>query len=363
MSDKVKNKVVAIGFVLVLVLFFLINILKNDEKISNTERRTLAQFPEITVKKVINGDTSDQFEKYVTDQFIGRDTFRSIKSFFNINIFNQKDNNKLFIKDNAIYKIEYPLNENNVDKTAQKINNIYETYLQGMNVHYAIIPDKNYYLEDENYLKMDYLQLKQIMQETLKYMNYIDIWESLTLEDYYRTDTHWKQENLNEVVKVIQEGMNLEKIDVQYVEQEIGDFYGVYYGQLGLDVEPDKIKILNNEILEKCITYNWETQKQGQVYDMKKWEKSSDKYDIYLSGATPLISIENPNSSTEKELLLFRDSYGSSIAPLLINNYKKITLIDTRYISSKLLGEYVDFQEQDVLFLYNTLVLNQNILK
>ena len=38
-------------------------------------------------------------------------------------------------------------------------------------------------------------------------------------------------------------------------------------------------------------------------------------------------------------------------------------LIDIRYISSKLLGEYIEFNDQDVLFLYSTLVLNQNILK
>ena len=66
---------------------------------------------------------------------------------------------------------------------------------------------------------------------------------------------------------------------------------------------------------------------------------------------------------TNKELLLFRDSFGSSIAPLLVENYSKITLIDLRYISSMILDKYIDFKEQDVLFLYSTVVLNQNILK
>ena len=84
---------------------------------------------------------------------------------------------------------------------------------------------------------------------------------------------------------------------------------------------------------------------------------------MFLSWATPIITIENPNAATSKELLLFRDSYGSSLAPLLVQNYSKITLLDIRYISSKLLGEYIEFNDQDVLFLYSTLVLNQNILK
>ena len=76
-----------------------------------------------------------------------------------------------------------------------------------------------------------------------------------------------------------------------------------------------------------------------------------------------MISIENPNAKTDKELLLFRDSFGSSLAPLLVENYSKITLIDLRYVSRQLLENFIDFENQDVLFLYSTVVLNQNVLK
>lgn len=61
--------------------------------------------------------------------------------------------------------------------------------------------------------------------------------------------------------------------------------------------------------------------------------------------------------------MLFRDSFGSSIAPLFLENYSKITLVDLRYISKDVLENYIEFDKQDVLFLYSTLVLNQNIFK
>ena len=57
---------------------------------------------------------------------------------------------------------------------------------------------------------------------------------------------------------------------------------------------------------------------------------------------------------------MFRDSFGSSIAPFFIDGYSQITLVDTRYISPSLLGDYVDFTDCDVLFLYSTLVLNKS---
>lgn len=361
MKDKDKNIIITIGFIAILLMILLTNIFKQDQEISITERRKLAQFPEITLKKIINGDVTKKIEEYTIDQFLARDTFREIKSFFNIHILRQQDNNKLFEKKEAIYKMEYPLKEDNVNKSIDKINEVYEKYLQGMNVYYAIIPDKNYYLKEDKHLKIDYNKLKQIATSKLKSIKYIDIWEELELEDYYRTDLHWKQENLQKVVEKIQTEMNIENVEKQeYTKTNVGNFYGTYYGQLGAKLKPDEIYILTNDIIEKCKTYNYEKKEIGTVYDRNNHK---DKYDIYLSGATPLIDIENPNASTEKELLLFRDSFGSSIAPLLIQNYKKITLIDIRYMSSTLLDKYIEFDDQDVLFLYSTLVLNQNILQ
>lgn len=362
MKNKTKNIIISIGFVTVLVIVLFINIVTEDKQISITERRKLAQFPKINIERILNGEIMKEWEKYATDQFVARDFFRSIKSFFSINILWQKDNNNLFEKDGAIYKIDYPLNKDNINKSATKINEIYEKHLQGMNVYYAIIPDKNYYLEKDDHLKIEYDELKKIMQNRLNKIKYIDIWNSLSLEDYYRTDLHWKQENLYNTVNTIQNAMNINnKIDKKdYKINEIGDFYGSYYGQLGVKMLPDKLYVLTNDIIENCVTYNFENKKVGKIYDNSI---SADKYDIYLSGPTTLISIENPNATTNKELLLFRDSFGSSIAPLLVENYSKITLIDIRYISSKIIDEYINFENQDVLFLYSSLILNQNVLK
>lgn len=360
MQEKTKNIIVTVGFLTILLVVFFTNIIIKDKEISKSERRKLSQFPEINISKIFSGDFTKDFDKYSVDQFIARDSFRSIKAFNSMYVFRQKDNNKLFEKDGAIYKIEYPLNTNNVQKSANKINEIYTKYLQNMNVYYSIIPDKNYYLENDDHLKIDYNELSSIMSNSLKDLKYIDISNSLKLEDYYKTDLHWRQEKLNSVVNTIKTNMNLSTNEPKYEIKGAGEFYGTYYGQLGINVQPDDMYILTNETIEKCITYNYETKEYGKIYSQNK---TIDKYDIYLSGATPLITIENPNVNTKKELLLFRDSFGSSIAPLFVQDYSKITLIDIRYISSKLLDQYINFENQDVLFLYSSLILNQNVFK
>ena len=81
---------------------------------------------------------------------------------------------------------------------------------------------------------------------------------------------------------------------------------------------------------------------------------------LFLGGSATIQKITNPVSDTGKRLIVFRDSFGSSIAPLLVHEYNEIILVDIRYISSKLLGDYVDFKDADVLFLYSTLVINSS---
>ena len=81
-------------------------------------------------------------------------------------------------------------------------------------------------------------------------------------------------------------------------------------------------------------------------------------YDIFLSGATAYEEIINNNIESDKELIIFRDSYTSSFAPLMLNGYKKITLIDLRYGYLEQLMEKIEIKNQDVLFLYSTSLIN-----
>ena len=106
--------------------------------------------------------------------------------------------------------------------------------------------------------------------------------------------------------------------------------------------------------------YDHETGKYIEVYDFEK-ANGQDAYEIFLSGSKSLLTVENPDAKTEKELIVFRDSFGSSIVPLLIEGYSTVTVVDIRYISSDMLSRFVDFHGQDVLFLYSTMVLNNSI--
>lgn len=358
-----KDKFISLSFISILIGFFILNIFLPDKEISFSERRKLKLFPNITLENLIEGKTIDEFEDYTLDQFAFRDKFRGLKAYIELNILNKLDNNNIFTLDNNIFKIDYPLKEKEVLKFASKLNNITSKYLKNNNVYLGIIPDKNYYLKDNTHLKIDYDYLISLVNSKIENIKYIDLTTSLNLKDFYYTDLHWKQENLGKVVDTLSNEINFRITNKDYKVQSYTPFYGAYYGQAALNIEADTLKYLSNDIIENAIVNNLENESFKYVYNKDKLG-SLDSYDVFLSGATPFIEIINPLYEGTKELIIFRDSFGSSIAPLLIEGYSKITLIDLRYINLASVEQLIDFNTQDVLFLYSTLIINNSsILK
>lgn len=199
------------------------------------------------------------------------------------------------------------------------------------------------------------------MKNNTHNMDYIDITNDLKIGDYYRTDLHWKQENLTQVADKILKSMdNDKKRNDAYRKKVFENFYGSYYGQSASNIKPDKLTYLSDKTIENCKVYDYEKQKYVKVYDDKDF-KNVDSYDVFLGGAKSLLTIENPSNTTGKELYIFRDSFGSSLSPLLIKNYSKIHLIDLRYINSTHFEKYIKIKENsDVLFMYNTSILNNS---
>ena len=356
-----KNKIITVIFIGYIFAIFILNIVIKDIDISYSERRYLTKLSKITITNILNGTIFDNFEDYANDQFVFRDNFRKLKVYTIFKVFNEKDYNNLYIDDKYIYKIEYPLNINSINNFVNKINFLYEKYLNGMNVFYSIIPDKNYYV-DNNYLKIDYNKLFHTVNYNInKNISYIDITDCLDISDFYYTDAHWRQERLADVVDKISANMNF-NITNNYQISSYKPFYGSYYGQILINSSIDEIKYLTNNYIEKATVYDYSSD-LVKVYETEMLG-SVDSYDVFLGGATPLIEIYNNGASTNKELVIFRDSFASSLAPLLLDGYKKITLIDLRYLDSDLLNEYISFSNQDILFLYNTTIINNsNVLK
>lgn len=384
MTDKIKNIVVTIAFIIVVYGLFLINVFKAPTEVSNSERRKLAQFPEVSVESITTTKFMKGFADYAVDQFVWRDEFRTIKARFLYDVLKQKDNNGIYIADGHASKTIPTMKTAEIKQTVLNLNRFKNQKIKSSNVYYSIIPDKNYFLADKNgYPHFDYNDFKTTVRINIdRGIKYIDLFNELNLDDFYTTDIHWKQENIVKVANKLINGLNGVQSttsedyqtyikDEDFTVNELYPFYGNYYGQSALPLKAEtlkyltssediKVKILDEEKLLKGVFELVD----APMYNEKDFN-SIDPYNLYLAGPKAIITMENANARTNKELIIFRDSFGSSLAPLMTPEYSKITLIDLRYIASGLLDNVVEFNEnQDVLFIYSTEVLNNgSILK
>ncbi len=365
-----KKRYIISSLVMIVILFALSLTawFKPADEYSTSERRPFAQFPELNSKTLLSGEFTTKFEDYATDQFPLRDSFRTLKAIAKFYAFNQKDNNDIYIHDSQASKLDTQIKESSIQNALDKMNYLYENYVKGKTdkVYFSVVPDKSMTLAPEGgYPSLDYGEIASRFENGLDWAQYIDIYPYLHYSDYYTTDTHWSQDKIVDVAEAIAAAMGATVEDSYETVTLDKDFYGVYYGQSSLPLPPDKITYLTSDTIENCLVYNYEKDNgkaAGAVYDMEKLD-SKDPYEMFLSGASALMRIKNPSNDSGRKLIIFRDSYTSSLAPLLVESYSEIILVDIRYIMSSFIGSFVtaeEFKDADVLFLYSAMILNSS---
>ncbi len=345
-----KDKCYVVTFFIILYGFVLLFFFLPKENISWTEKRYLKKFPTFSY----SSDYVNEVDAYVLDHFPGRDFLRSVKSYSNYFIFRKIENNDLVLYKDGIYKTS-KTNKKAIDYYFHTILNTKNLFPSDASFYSVLVPDKNYYL-DIPFLTMDY---EYIYSQKIDGVKSIDIRDLLSFNHYYLTDTHWKQEMLLPALHFILENMGIIPEDISYEEHIYSDFKGVYYGESATFGKRDTLVYLTNEdILNAHVTY-FENEDLTTVYNEDNLE-SFDSYEVFLDGASAYIEIENEHSRTNRELLVFRDSFGSSIIPLFIPYFRKITVIDNRYIPSSMYTEMISLEHPDILFLNSTLLVNDS---
>ncbi len=369
MSDKLRNyATILLSAVFIFGLAFWC-LVKPADTVSYSERKELEPFPEFSADALLDTSFMKDFETYTTQQFPLRDQFRTVKAFLALYGLQQEDVNGIYICDGYASAMDYPLDNASISHAAERFQYVYDQYLKDTNskVYLSIVPDKNYFMaEPSGHPMMDYAALVENLRAQCPDMTYIDIFDTLALEDYYRTDTHWRQEKLIDTAQAVAQAMGTSisgEYEVNRLEQP---FYGVYYGQSALPLPADELYYLTNDTLDQCTVFYHEFNKTGGLYELS-YAEGYDPYEIFLSGTRSLLKITNPNAETDKRLIVFRDSFGSSLLPLLAEGYSEILAIDIRALPPQQLrnpmldnGQPIDFDNCDVLFLYSTLVLNNS---
>jgi len=337
-------------FLAVLFGFSLLHLALPDREVSRSERRRLAQLPPLS------SGFSDKLEEYMLDQFPLREQLRTVNSLVRLYGLGQADIHGIYLQGGGAFRMDGPLQEKQVRHAAAVFSAVQEKYFPSLPAHYVIVPDKNAKAETGR-PRLDTETMRGIVREALPGMTEIDIWDLLSADDYYKTDPHWRQERLLPVAAAICEALGADAPGT-FTEKTLSPFYGAYYGQAALPMAPDTLTYLESADTKAAKVTGPELDGAQPVYRPELLD-GTDGYDVFLSGAQAVLTVTSPNVHNGRHLVLFRDSFGSSLAPLLLGSFERITLVDLRYISAARLADYADLSDAtDVLYLCSTAVWN-----
>ena len=352
--------VVFCGFIVGMAI---LGMLGGDIKVSEYERRDLAQFPEVSVDRLTEGQFSEDYQTYLQDQAPFRDGFRFLKSFVSRNLLLNSENNGVFVVDGTIYDRFDPINHERINRVVRIIGEISDD-IGSDRQFIALIPTKGQILAGSNYLVPDQQEIV-VRFGDLDGTSTVDLaglTESVGADAYYRSDPHWNAAGIFWSYGEITGALGLDQI-VEYDSELFTErYFGSEYGKAAAwSIEPDSIYLPRNEVIDGLSACRYSSLEDKDCVDSVFYrgdESEDDAYDVFLGGLGPIIEIVNPASDSSEELVIFKDSYAHAIAPLLAQHYSKVTLFDLRYMRRSVVMDNFDLDGKTVLFLYSTSVLN-----
>lgn len=361
-----RNLILVILFSLILLAVPISSILAADQAVSGAEKRPLAQlltyaeFQKANPGKDLSAYLAYQ-ETYLLDQFPGRDYLRRLTAAGRIWGLGQRDNNLYYKLEGHLSKLDPKLSVQVVKRAMELFNRTLSSYFEdSKNPVFALIPDKNYYLAEKGgYPHYDYQALADLAGDSLDpKVSFLPLFDRLSLEDYYRTDPHWDQKELTDLAAWLLDQLGSPSESLDYTEDFYAPYLGTFAGQAALPVTPDRLTWLNHPVLLDSAVYNPVTGETGGIY-REDLLSGTDPYDFFLGGAQALLELRNPHGPRGRQLTVIRDSYGSSLIPLLLPSYERITVIDLRYITMERAAGLTELAgDSDLLFLFSTSVIN-----
>ncbi len=360
-------------FIILLFLVMIINVIVPDQEESELENRALEQRPRFNLTTILSGDFMEQWEEYLSDQFAGRDTWRSLKVSLDRLGGARKENDIYIGKDGQLMEdIEVP-DDGRLEANLTAIRDFAETY-EDIPVTMMLVPDAACILNDslpafarvEDQRQM-FSMAERKLGDTVNWVDTVSILNNHKSEKlYYKTDHHWTTQGAFYVFQDAAETLGIEgDVSDDFVSYTVTDsFNGVLAASSGVGLdEMEQIDIYAPTGGDDDVVVNYvdEGRKTTSLYDSSKLE-TRDKYGVFLGGNTSVVDIRTVSTS-QKRLLVVKDSFADCFIPFLAPYYREIVVVDPRYYSGTMQDIMDSYRITDALILYsgNTFFTDNNI--
>ena len=361
MDDK-RNALLTVGL-LCAVLFVLgiADLCNSDRVYSETENRVLASRPTFSWESLLSGEYGDDYEEYMSDQFVGRDKWVGIKTRADI-LFQKKEINGVYLGADR-----YLIGVNDPKKYTEQMEDSRIASLKKLvnrwDAKVMLVPTADNILTDKlpaftpHY---DEMRLLAKVKESVDEEHYIDVYSALQEHAgepiYYRTDHHWT--SLGAYYGFLAWADNMGKFPYPYntagMKTVSEDFQGTLQSRINVAWTKDRIQYFP-ETEKKSVSVTYDFADTADSLYAPEYLETKNQYGFFLNDNHAFIEIHtgyNPG----KTLFVIKDSYANSMIPLLAAHYETIYVVDLRYFNGKLfqlMEQYEPEQGMDVLVLYD----------
>lgn len=355
-----------------LTLLLVLNLLVPAAEISEKENRTLAQFPEVSWSSITSGKFMNEFESYISDQFVFRNHYVASKRRYETLSGKEQNHGILRCDDGYLIENTSELTVSNIPSNIEAINSL--SALSRYNVTVAIVPTAYEIYKDKLPLFAytdSYASLQSKLKKGLKNAQQADVAPVLREQKdkylYYRSDHHQTALGSYMTYTALAEQLGYKpySLDDFAIEKMADDFCGTAWSNSGFaSTENDIIYEYTLKNAPKCkVNFVMDKKTSNSLYSPEML-KTKDKYAYYLDGNHALTEITT-DAEKEKKIAIIKDSYAHSIAPFLANHYSHIYMIDLRYYNGDIFEYLYKNSINDVLVLYNqnTFMTDTNLSK
>lgn len=350
-----------------------------DKSFSENENRVLSGFPTVSLDKVAEGELSEDFNAYFTDQFPLRDGWLTWSALTHLTLGQGESNGVLIGRGGqlAVRKFDAYLD---LTHRAEDTDYYSDTHLLNAAEALGALTDKvdvpvtvlpaprtldvaisafdypealsgklndtlHGYLADCGVDSLDLLPTFRALYESGEYI-------------YFRTDHHWTAEGAYTAYKALMEtwGMADEIIPYESFEKHaVEDFYGTTWSRAGLSyIRPDTLTYVTLADDSDYIVRDDKGEIIMTGFVDTAFLATKDKYGAFMSGTHRLLTVtyESGDDGDRPRLLIARDSFASSLAPFLARHFD-LVMVDLSGGMTDL-SEYAEAYECDrILVIYN----------
>lgn len=364
-------------FLISIYFFPIASILQKDRDISDVENRTLAQMPKMSFLKVATGQFFEEFDKYVSDQFYGRDSW--VRSYIKMNkdvlkkskvngLVVGKDDYLLFFTPNRNLEEQKKESTPYIKTNVNNINELNKFILEkNKKFYFMAVPTQSVYNFDKYPSYLNNSKEKQLFVEETFFNNLDKSINATNMREpfeqsgesnlYFKTDHHWTmngsfigyQKLMGEIRKDFTEiSEPYEKNN--YEIKRYDKFNGSYNRQMfllhnvndGLELWYPKYEV---PAFKKYV----DGKEDNKIY-YEENIGARNSYATYMNGDNSEIIFET-NRAHLPNVLIFGDSFTNTVEPFIAQHFNTTRILDLRYYKDMNLYDYINKNNPDAVIM------------